>query len=61
MEYQAKRMEAFYSKPLRNTEETLVSTRRKVATVGNSELFLVNKGLVSHGHRLKWPYLVCDA
>ena len=47
MEYQAKRMEAFYSKPLRNTEETLVSTRRKVATVGNSKLFLVNKGLVS--------------
>ena len=43
----AKRMEAFYSKPLRNTEETLVSTRRKVATVGNSELFFVNKGLVS--------------
>ena len=47
MEYQAKRTEAFYSKPLRNNEETLVSTRRKVATVGNSELFLVNKGLVS--------------
>jgi hypothetical protein len=44
--YQAKRTEAFYSKPLRNTEETLVSTRRKVARGGNSELFLGNKGRV---------------
>jgi len=40
-------MEAFYSKPLRNTEETLVSTRRKVARIGNSELFLGKKGLVA--------------
>jgi len=46
MKYQTKRTEAFYIKPLRNTEETLVSTRRKVARVGNSELFLGNKGLV---------------
>jgi hypothetical protein len=46
MKYQTKRTEAFYIKPLRNTEETLVSTRRKVARVGNSGLFLGNKGLV---------------
>jgi hypothetical protein len=46
MKYQTKRTKVFYIKPLRNTEETLVSTRRKVARVGNSELFLGNKGLV---------------
>jgi len=46
MKYQTKRTKAFYIKPLRNTEETLVSTRRKVARVGNSELFLGEKGLV---------------
>jgi hypothetical protein len=46
MKYQAKRTWAFYSKPLRNTEATLVSTRRKVARGGNNELFLGNKGLV---------------
>jgi len=46
MKYQAKRTEAFYSKSLRNTEETLVCTRRKVARVGNSELFLGKKALV---------------
>jgi hypothetical protein len=47
MKYQTKRTKAFYIKPLRNTEETLVSTRRKVARVGNSELFLGKKGLVA--------------